>query len=124
MYMTQHGHSALHICCKDGKVAAVKVLIDNGAHLCCRDKVSAYSMYENFRKLLVFVSSTCCSFLTQMEQDGNTALYYACIGGFEDIATLLIQSGADVHSVNKASLAAWLLCLQSFQPRRILSYRR
>ena len=32
---------------------------------------------------------------------GNTALTYACCGGFEDVVTILLSQGADVEHQNE-----------------------
>lgn len=79
----------LHLAALHGNTELVRLFIEKGAEIDSADKVCC-----------VFFDKLFCSFCFQ---DDNTAMHFACEGGFADIVEALLTANA-VVSRNKAGL--------------------
>ncbi len=90
-------NSALSVACKAGHTEAARVLVNAGADVNTANEVridnilrcSFRTAYEPFYVILV--------------QDGQTSLHVAASGGYEAIATLLLDHGAAIDAMDKVT---------------------
>ena len=64
------------------------------------DKYNEVFRVKNNNVSVLDITLIHCSFTLSYSSVGNTALTYACCGGFEDVVTILLTQGADVEHQN------------------------
>ena len=96
------GLTPLHYACEDGKLAVVKMLIKAGADVCATDdkgttclmSASGHGHTETVRYLLGFSVVD-----VHAETDNScTALHFAAMVGYGEVAQVLIAAGADIEA--------------------------
>uniref|UniRef100_A0A7S1HT47 EF-hand domain-containing protein n=1 Tax=Eutreptiella gymnastica TaxID=73025 RepID=A0A7S1HT47_9EUGL len=95
----------LHVATSEGDYTAVERLLVQGAYADAEDEhgetclylASELGQYEMVRSLIKFGADV---ERTNANHDRNTALHVACLNGHVDIATYLIDSGAQVDAKN------------------------
>uniref|UniRef100_A0A672IQK3 Ankyrin repeat and KH domain-containing protein 1-like n=1 Tax=Salarias fasciatus TaxID=181472 RepID=A0A672IQK3_SALFA len=117
----QADNRSLAEACSDGDVNAVRKLLDEGRSvnehteegeslLCLACSAGYYELAQVWTqsvgsctslKSLFYVSVFCRSDLSLCSLSGNTALTYACAGGFVDVVKVLLKEGANIEDHNE-----------------------
>ncbi|XP_062582484.1 ankyrin repeat domain-containing protein 50-like [Saccostrea cucullata] len=98
----KNGNTPLVVSCENGNTIVVQMLVENGADLeekCCLD------MFESD-----FILDT---FEDELEEEGWSALWWACYGGHLTIVSYLLDKGANFQNTNKSGKTPLWAAIQS-----------
>jgi ankyrin repeat protein len=101
----EDGYTALHVACVKGAVDVVQILIDAKADVNAQNNVGQTPLMDSIdnlevAKLLIESGAD----LEVKDDDGDTALHYACDEGATEVVQLLIDAKADVNARNNEGI--------------------
>ncbi|KAL0215324.1 hypothetical protein P9112_007508 [Eukaryota sp. TZLM1-RC] len=104
------GWTAVHHAVAETHINVVKVLIANGASLCIQSESGLTPLHlattRGSLDMVKLVLENCKALVSIEDNQGQTALHYACKFGFEDIGELLLASGVDTTVVDDKGWSA------------------
>jgi ankyrin repeat protein len=97
--------TALHAACREGHEDVALALVERGASLQIRDDNGRLPLHEasknGLSRLVQAILGRDASMVNAQDQDGNTALHHAAIGGHVEVTGTLLAYGGDVSIGDK-----------------------
>ena len=109
-FLKKNGWTSLHIATNYGNYEIVKLLLEKGANIHAQNKVVIFFFFFFFFFCLLFFLFLlfASNFLFPFLKDGWTPLHIALRYGKDEIARLLLENGANIHSTTKVLFLIFL----------------
>ncbi len=122
---TESGYTALYLACDSGSLDIAKILVDAGANVNLKTNEDYSPLFNSVRsKNLLLVEYLLSKGAVIDEKNGKiglTPLYKACYDGSLDIATVLVDAGADINLKSTEGFAPLCVAVQN-KHKHIVEY--
>eukprot|EP00919_Chromeraceae_sp_WS-2016_P020884 GHVR01049562.1.p1 GENE.GHVR01049562.1~~GHVR01049562.1.p1 ORF type:complete len:536 (-),score=115.29 GHVR01049562.1:347-1954(-) len=97
------GNLPIHVASSRCNQRVVNYLLDYGADNKAKGKLSRtpflVSCFYGHLEMASFLYDVASPYIEDVDDNGNTALHLACVGGHVDVIEYLIEKGANIHAV-------------------------
>ena len=97
-YVVQVGATALIVAAYWGQTEATSMLLDRGANIEAKDNVCVHAISSLSLKAALFLFNVNDCFVVVSFKDGHTALIFAAFNGNTEVASILLDRGANIEA--------------------------